>query len=424
MKSYRLFLLFAIMILILPACGGDPSQALTPTAPASTEAPATEEPVSGDPSLATAFPEPPSVDEQLAQIDAILKQAAQASIAYNAPSEMRVDETVTIELLLNPSLSEEKLKEQISEPGTVRSSGDVEITPLMKARLVPQDNAAFLIEARPDEEHAIQVISGTETTKWSWNVTAQKPGTQTLTISLSRLVKYDNEEFWREVGEYEADIVVQVTLLSRLKALDWKWIAGLLMILAAISAFWPRRARGKKGSEQTEKAGQKPGKSKIVSPDHENPGRIFISYRRSDSADITGRIYDRLVDEFGRSPIFKDVDSIPLGFDFREYLDRKVSECRVLLAIIGDHWLDASDAAGKKRLEDPADFVRIEIESALERDILVIPLLVRSAKMPEEENLPASLRKLVYKNGVEIRPDPDFHRDMDRLISALSKYVG
>jgi hypothetical protein len=95
----------------------------------------------------------------------------------------------------------------------------------------------------------------------------------------------------------------------------------------------------------------------------------------------------------------------------------------VLLAIIGDRWLEASDSIGKKRLEDPNDFVRIEIESALERGIPVIPLLVRDAKMPSEEQLPATLKKLIYRNGTPIRSDPDFHRDMDRLISALEKYV-
>ena len=152
-------------------------------------------------------------------------------------------------------------------------------------------------------------------------------------------------------------------------------------------------------------------------------GHIFVSYRRSDSADIAGRVYDRLIGKFGRAPIFKDVDSIPLGLDFKEYLDQKVGECDVLLAIIGDRWLDASDSTGKHRLDDPADFVRIEIQSALERGIPVIPLLVRDAHMPREESLPSSLRKLVYRNGIPIRSDPDFHRDMDRLIAALEKYV-
>ena len=150
---------------------------------------------------------------------------------------------------------------------------------------------------------------------------------------------------------------------------------------------------------------------------------IFVSYRRSDSADITGRIYDRLIGKFGKGPIFKDVDSIPLGLDFKEYLDMKVGECDVLLAIIGEEWLSASDSSGKRRLDDPTDFVRIEIESALERKIPVIPLLVRDAHMPREDDLPPGLRKLVYRNGTPIRSDPDFHRDMDRLIAALEKYI-
>lgn len=170
-------------------------------------------------------------------------------------------------------------------------------------------------------------------------------------------------------------------------------------------------------------AESEPGR-RITPPAPASSGHIFISYRRSDSADIAGRIYDRLIGRFGRDPIFKDVDSIPLGYDFKEYLDKKVGECDVLLAIIGDRWLEAADAEGKIRLEDPADFVRIEIESALQRGIPVIPLLVRGAGMPIEESLPQGLRKLVYRNGIPIRSDPDFHRDMDRLIGSLEKYVG
>jgi hypothetical protein len=164
--------------------------------------------------------------------------------------------------------------------------------------------------------------------------------------------------------------------------------------------------------------------AKSLNPIHDAKlGQIFISYRRSDSADIAGRIYDRLVGMFGKEPIFKDVDSIPLGIDFKEYLDQKVGECDVLLAIIGDRWIDASDITGASRLYDPTDFVRIEIQSALERGIPVIPLLVRGAQMPVEESLPTSLRKLTFRNGILIRSDPDFHRDMDRLIAALEKYV-
>jgi hypothetical protein len=161
-----------------------------------------------------------------------------------------------------------------------------------------------------------------------------------------------------------------------------------------------------------------PPKSKQISKDI-----IFISYRRSDSIDISGRIYDRLVEKYRKDMVFKDVDSIPLGVNFKEYLDGQVSECKILLAIIGNGWLDAKGATGNIRLQDPADFVRIEIESALKRNIPVIPLLVGGAVMPPAEQLPLSLSELAYRNGIQIRPDPDFHRDMDRLISSLEKYI-
>lgn len=147
--------------------------------------------------------------------------------------------------------------------------------------------------------------------------------------------------------------------------------------------------------------------------------KCFISYRRYDSADATGRIYDRLLEGYGSERIFKDVDDIPLGTDFRTVLDEAVGDCAVLLAVIGRDWLTVTDERGQRRIDDPADYVRIEIESALERNIPVIPVLVRGASMPGEDDLPASIGAFAYRNGIPIRSDPDFHRDMDRLIQAL-----
>jgi Tol biopolymer transport system component len=146
---------------------------------------------------------------------------------------------------------------------------------------------------------------------------------------------------------------------------------------------------------------------------------IFISYRRSDSPDATGRIYDRLVSEFGKTRVFKDVDSIPLGQDFRGHLNSIVSECGVVLAIIGPRWTDASSKAGQRRLEDPDDFVRIELEAALARDIPVVPVLVAHAPMPLASELPASLALMAFRQSIEVRPDPDFHNDATRLVTSL-----
>ncbi len=150
-----------------------------------------------------------------------------------------------------------------------------------------------------------------------------------------------------------------------------------------------------------------------------DPGSIFISYRRSDSIAETGRIYDRLTSEFGRDHVYKDVDSIPLGFDFAEELDKAVGQCQVLLVIIGKTWVSVTEADGTKRLDNPDDFVRIEVESALKRNIPVIPVLLEGARMPKRSQLPESLHKLARRNGTQVGYDPRFHADMSRLVKAL-----
>ena len=104
--------------------------------------------------------------------------------------------------------------------------------------------------------------------------------------------------------------------------------------------------------------------------------RVFLSYRREDSRHQAGRLYDQLVKQFGKGHVFKDVDSIPLGLDFREILTERVADCDVFLAVIGDAWLSIAGKSGTRRLDDPGDFVRIEIEAALGRNIPVIPVLV------------------------------------------------
>ena len=114
-------------------------------------------------------------------------------------------------------------------------------------------------------------------------------------------------------------------------------------------------------------------------------GRIFISYRREETAYPAGWLYDRLADRYGGGQVFKDVDSIQLGDDFVEVVTRAVGSCDVLLALIGDQWLAITDEHGRRRLDDPDDFVRLEIEAALTRNVRVIPILVdgRGCRMPK-----------------------------------------
>ena len=149
-------------------------------------------------------------------------------------------------------------------------------------------------------------------------------------------------------------------------------------------------------------------------------GRIFISYRREDAAYPAGWLFDRLAERFGNEQIFKDVDSIELGDDFVEVIGEAVGSTDVLLALIGDRWLTVVDEDGDRRLEDPEDFVRLEIEAALTRKVRVIPILVEGAKMPREDQLPPSLSPLARRQALELSPSR-FAADTGKLLAVLEK---
>ncbi len=149
-------------------------------------------------------------------------------------------------------------------------------------------------------------------------------------------------------------------------------------------------------------------------------GRIFISYRREETAYPAGWLYDRLADRFGGGQVFKDVDSIQLGDDFVEVITSAVGSCDVLLALIGDQWLTITDEHGRRRLDDPDDFVRLEIEAALTRNVRVIPILVDGARMPRADELPGSLARLVRLQALELSP-ARFDFDTGRLLKVLDR---
>lgn len=149
---------------------------------------------------------------------------------------------------------------------------------------------------------------------------------------------------------------------------------------------------------------------------------IFISYRRDDSAAITGRIFDRLSAHFGPDAVFMDIDSIPVGHDFREHIGRTLERCDVMLAVVGRRWTGPpGDKA--RRIDDPADLVRLELEGGLARDIPVVPVLVDGAATPSPLELPESLRGFSYRNGATIDAGKDFHPHVDRLIRDIEALV-
>src|SRR5512139_2926269 len=152
-------------------------------------------------------------------------------------------------------------------------------------------------------------------------------------------------------------------------------------------------------------------------------GNIFINYRREESAHIAGRLHDSLAPTFGRNKLFMDVDNIPVGKDFEDYLNSQVAACDAMLAIIGPNWLAMKDETGNRRLDNPNDFVVIEIGAALARDIPVVPVLVDGARMPKASELPDSLRPLTRRQAIQVR-HTNFSGDAEALVKRLREALG
>lgn len=150
---------------------------------------------------------------------------------------------------------------------------------------------------------------------------------------------------------------------------------------------------------------------------------IILSYRREDSAGVTGRIFDRLIQEFGTDRVFMDIDSMPAGVDFHDHLQAILADCGALLVVIGKSW--RSQRKGQPaRIMDPDDWVRIEVETALERSIPVVPLLIDGASLPGRDQLPESLWPLLRRNALPVDSGRDFHAQLTRLVRDLHLQLG
>jgi len=150
--------------------------------------------------------------------------------------------------------------------------------------------------------------------------------------------------------------------------------------------------------------------------------KITISYRREDSGSIVGRIVDRLVKHYGPDTVFRDIDSIPPGIDFRKYINEALGSADVLLAIIGPDWAGRTPD-GRTRIAEPTDLVRIEVEAALRKDIPVVPVLVDKATMPQPSELPEALQNFAYRNAVKVDALEDFEGHVRRLIGSLDRLL-
>jgi hypothetical protein len=150
--------------------------------------------------------------------------------------------------------------------------------------------------------------------------------------------------------------------------------------------------------------------------------RVFVSYRRDDTSGHAGRLYDDLVDRFGADNVFMDVDTIDVGADFRGVIEQAVASCDALVAVIGRGWATAAGEDGRRRLDDPGDFVRLELESALAGEVAVVPVCVHGATFPASEELPPSLASLASRQGTELR-DTAWRDDVRRLVTRLEHLV-
>ena len=145
--------------------------------------------------------------------------------------------------------------------------------------------------------------------------------------------------------------------------------------------------------------------------------KIFISYRRGDSAGYAQAIYSRLVQQFSKDQIFMDVDTIAPGTNFERAIERAVADCDVLVAVIGKRWI-AAEPNAPSRFENTKDYVALEISTALSRDINVLPVLVDGMTMPSEESLPPPVRPITRRQAIEIS-NTRFNFDVERLLTAI-----
>jgi hypothetical protein len=331
------------------------------------------------------------------------------NIAFNVPPSMSLNKAETIKLLLSPKQAVEELEQILREEGAAGNIKDARIKIHDRMQAVLSGDGFQITPVTADT----LPISRQEPTQWEWDVRAQRAGALKLNVVLNAIVDLDDGSGPRPypIRTFSQTYIVEVpwqegTVATFFKS-NWQWLITTLII--PIGAWvWNRKRKKRRASWRAFMA---------------NPGSgIFISYRRDDSAGHVGRLHDALVSHFGADRVFMDIGSIGVGDDFVEAIEKAVVSCGALIVVIGKQWLSLVDKSGNRRLDNPQDFVHLEIAAALRRDVKIIPTLVQGAAMPGDDVLPSPLAKLARRNAIEIS-DSRWQFDVERLIETLEEVL-
>lgn len=321
------------------------------------------------------------------------------NILYNPPTEMTLNVSERVEVRIG--------KEALPETGLIGTGeiihNELPVSEYMTVRLCcgkPAEDHPFDIVSLNAER---QIIEDTGFTQWAFDVTPRKKGSQLLNLSVSAHYTYPNGDVRTKDSPIMTDnILVKVDTAQEAQtwlSQHWQWLS-LLLLIPLLVFYVARSLKNKK-------------KPAALSGNE----AVFISYRRDDSSGYTLAIYEKLKAVLGDEHVFMDMDDIPHGENFAEHIEKVLSKANTVLVMIGQGWLNASNARGR-RLDDPGDFVRLEIATALQRGIKVIPVLLKNAQMPDKSELPEDLQDLCMRNAIRIHDD-QFDSSVQRLITSV-----
>ena len=320
--------------------------------------------------------------------DRIARQTTPGEIAFNPPQTMRLNQAERIEVRIQPGAV---ATEGMVGAGAIQVES-IPVTSSMTVKLCcgpPAEDHPFDIIGQSSER---QVVDSSGFTQWVFAVTPRKSGVHTLTLTVAAQFRFPNGDvIAKDYPVKIKEIRVEVDTSSRFAV-----VLGVATVLLFGPVFWVwRRARRQPAGTQ-----------------------IFVSYRRDDSGGWVQTLHDRLAAHFGDANVFMDLQDISPGSDFVTTLDDSLKNTRVMLVVIGRHWLDAANSSGERRLDNPTDWVRLEIKAGLTSGKQVIPVLVNDAAMPPPERLPEDIRALARHQGVKLYPD-QFAEGVARLIRAI-----